>query len=1382
MSVDIKIQLVKENGKGIEGILTLTDDSNFPYNLSISDIKQPDSKKSGYSKTIKINGSKENNLLLKQIYDINLGVNLVQKQRCLVLIDGDVFLDNVYFQVITIKKEKRTSNIDDTIIYECCIVAAESNFFTSIKDKFLDDIDFSSSMIYDTTTDEPLQNKPFDSDLIKDSFTNTHLNGYKFLLPKNNALGEISISSVKPAYYAFKYFDAIVKNAGYSYTFDEIGIVNGTEISSRDDLRFKKLLIPYLQKNDNTDVMTNSAYKVSADMDDVKNIPSNPIKDGYFAIQSSLTQVLNNFNDNISDPSSSFDGHFYTSPFSGTVIFNLNANVSATFNNGHTDNIKGVGMGSKITPSFRFAVYKNGVIAGYSSDIKFNDIVNLQTFSPGNTSLGTISGNVTASVQVIAGDVLEVKPVLVSGQTSSSNYEFVIDITGTPLATIANIYSVVNSGHLEITNIIPNGNLMYGNVFNSNNYIPINIKQSDFIKSLLTMFNIYVFVDPDKPYLLQFQTRDYYYDNGDKLNLTEYLVKDNEVSIEYLSNSQNKMSLISYKNDDNPLNKEYADKYQDSYGSARFVFDNENIVGENKIEIIFSPAPITYEDTRYSVNLEVKSLLILYDGGQDTCNSYTLRDTTTISQNLTVYPVATHLNAPKNPSFDLNFGNTYEIYYDGVTTTNNLLNNFWRRTYYQINSGKLVTLYLALPVNIFKTIKLNSSIYIEDSWYIINQIIDYNPAKSIIVKLELLTIDKEYNTSVSLPVIDTGSTKPIFGGTLPQTGIINAGNDPSNGNIVGSGNTGAGTVIGIGNNTTRPIGGIIGNGNVSSGFGSNIIGDHNVSVGNGANIVGSNNTTFGSGVILGNNNIGSEYAKEVFIMGSNNNVADNHTFVVGDNITPTQAGIWADYSNISKIETIEITTSDIITDTFTATTVLVDDIDTTDIICETVTSDEVTTDLINSVDIVNSNNITTDNIDVTTINGQPYPPSGANVVSKTLSQLNTLINSASLEPNTYYFINDEDIYAYAIDNSHLTEDFLYKVRVVKETTYLLLPNHFGCLTINYAYNVGDIVVWGARAWTCNTATTLISLPASSTDPGSNFTLIPQSNNTYYEDKLFRCDYNIYQNKITYIYDNNGNKLGDGVDAKAHRYDFNFINTYNNNVTYILNNNLTHFTGYFYIAGNISDNTCAYITNNSNNGNISDNSNNGAISDNSNDGDITNNSNDGNISDNSNIGAISDNSNNGAISDNSNDVDITNNSNNGNISYNSNNGAISDNSNIGYIYGNSNNGNISYNSNNGYISSNSNNGYISSNSNNSFISSNSNNGYISRNSNLSDISYNSGTSINNNIYTNRNTLFIRYNNFITNGVNIEYNINNGFIGHSSTPVNRTTTITDAIVNK
>ena len=79
-----------------------------------------------------------------------------------------------------------------------------------------------------------------------------------------------------------------------------------------------------------------------------------------------------------------------------------------------------------------------------------------------------------------------------------------------------------------------------------NKFIPKNIKQSDFIKGITQMFNLYITPDNEVSTKLNIVTRDEYYDSGVEKDWTYNLAKDKAQDIKFLPEIVNKKLLLTY--------------------------------------------------------------------------------------------------------------------------------------------------------------------------------------------------------------------------------------------------------------------------------------------------------------------------------------------------------------------------------------------------------------------------------------------------------------------------------------------------------------------------------------------------------------------------------------------------------------------------------------------------------------------------------------------------------------------------------------------------------------------------------------------------------------------------------------------------------------------
>lgn len=1324
MTKDIKIQLYTENNKGVDGYLSLTEASDFPFTISLADIKDPSKRSATFSKSINLGGTKNNNNILGHYYDVNiqsLQFDINKIQKCRVLINGEVIYDNCVMQLLEINKTQPNSSYEFNIEYVVQIKSETGNLFDIIKNKELSDITF-------TTLDIPNNADPsqmiYDPYWVINSFNNNYSDGYKMIIQQTTPSSiqsepsSIIITSFKPSIYLWQYFNRIISDAGYRYTFNEIGVINSTLVNPTvDELHFRKLLVPYTDKLD-ADVFSNVVYyRVKGNMSGTHSPyllegndtqPNGVLKDS--------PDYIIPTDDNIIDYSSSFDTitNTYKSSFTGVLDIKITNDYEAYFKNG-------TGSSIKATPATPYAqlrvivqnfIIKNGVVIyAVNQNVGGVDIAPNTVFSGTSTYIGNSQGTNNISIQVIPLDEVQVGTRILAynfGFSYPHLMEFRDLITGN-IVTDFSVDMELKSQSVIFESRVGNGGLNYGSIIDFNNYIPKKVKQSDFLKSVLNAFNVFVEVDSSDPNLLIFTTRDQYYSNGNTHNLTHKLCKDKQQNIEFLSEITNKEKYLTYKQDKFSLNEDYVSEYVDTYGSARFRFDNEYVTGEDKIELIFSPSPIYMDDDKYITDLSTtESLRLLYDGGEQSCNTYSIRgwvDSGVV--NTSVYPLTTHQNNPLNPTYDLNFGVCFTYYHEyNSITESNLLNNYWRRTLHQINTSRILTAYFNLDEQDIKNIKLNDLIYIDNSYWYINKIIDFNPVKTNITKVELISIDDLQTTSsgVIIDVDETKPTRPRKPGGLIDNFVF--------GNVVFDGSpatTGKGILNGFGNitaeetftfgndNINTGVGGtVIGNTNTNTGIGSSIIGDNNNINGNGSTAIGQNNNidATGSMVVGFDNDVNSTG----IVMGDNNTVPPfiAPSVVIGNNINPTTPGLWVDEINGVGIEDIlsggDLTIGTPITAPNNLITNLgedfIDDLD-NDLIWE----DEV---VVPDGVLVNNNG----ELDVMSYDDFASTLPLFNVTDVTRSELLDMITNSELIPGQHYMLTDVyNVIMIALENN-VAKSVYIKRRLVKNDYY----NDNGAGSINCGvlrtgttFGIGGApekqnCVWGGRAWLISSLSsgTLTGLPTqwddATTGTGyTDFVMVDESDDDYYFTAYLDCNYGIEEDVVYSVSDWKGNTIIDplpkfGFPINGIYSDFgNIYVVYNKVENSIMNNSSYYIVNNSSIYGNIVNNSGAYVSVNVMKASISNNT-----------GDISSNycysisNNTGDIFENVIPGAINNNTISGIIIDNYNKGSISNNTSSGSTS-----NSISNNTNNGSISGNTfdtDNVSIRYNTNNGDISS------------------------------------------------------------------------------------------------
>jgi hypothetical protein len=442
----------------------------------------------------------------------------------------------------------------------------------------------------------------------------------------------------------------------------------------------------------------------------------------------------------------------------------------------------------------------------------FNAPFNVTSVSPfynGPGAPGTGTTNITTDTLIVT--IQASDPNILPQLTAlTSNVQAIFNTAGGYYLLAYQLSLTINSAEISIT---PSSNIAaVGGIIDVNDYVPKKIKQNDFVKGIFNMFNLYADVDKNQPNQLNLIHRDDYYDAGQEVDWTYKLAKDREQSLSFLPELTSKKLILTYTPDKDTPNTIYTDATNQIYGQAEVVFDNEYVKDVTTKPVLFSPTPII--DTVFGAFVPMLSgaqpdtnIRILYDStkevGLTPCQAFNVYDYGTVGMTgVTSYPYVGHFDEPLNPTWDLNFATcAYYYYMPSSLTQNNLYNRYWRRTMGQINNGKMLSAMFNLKEPDIQALRLNDKIRIDNSWWNINRVIDYNANANQLTQVELISIDNEVNfmpfaTGSPSPGVGTGSVGPIT--QVANDTIIKT--KTANSNIVP--NSTSGLVTGKGNNVS----------------------------------------------------------------------------------------------------------------------------------------------------------------------------------------------------------------------------------------------------------------------------------------------------------------------------------------------------------------------------------------------------------------------------------------------------------------------------------------------------------------------------------------------------------------------------------------------------
>jgi len=779
------IEYLKTLGDDIQhgGYLDVKEGTAFPLNFSVGDIRDLSKRNGTFSKTITLVGNKNNHNILGHHYDVNIqdgtfNINTITK--CTVLQNNIPIIEDALLQLVNVRKSQMTDAYEQMIEYEVLVKDSQAEFYTAITNNELTDLDFSDL------------NHSFSASTIYNSFNNTVSDGYKYLLPYKNSL-EYSVNELKPAIYAKTYFDRIFSNAGFTYDWTGLSAAH-----------FDKLIIPY-----NGDVN-------DFDYNDFLVEASNTWTTSYvqpLGLNNTFSEVITGWNE-ITDVQSLFTpltGE-YSTPFTSNPLagqfyqWKIELAGTLVLDNSYTQTAKLLPFGGGSIAYNRYRIFAKVNVAGFGNGAVYGDPVVLQytAGSPlpiGSTVIQSISttldfsalfNSATSTPVINASDI----------QILSIGVEVVpcLDAAGTITNTFGHLWVGTTSGFaqvdpiLDLTSInlkvLPSDNIqVIGGIQEVNDFVPLKVKQSDFVKSIFQMYNLYVDIDPNQPNKLIFNHRDEFYDSGAERDWTYKLMKDREQNLLFLPDVTNKKLKLTYKEDTDSANAVYTQMTNEIYGQIEYTFDNEYVKDTDTKELIFSPTPVTR--TPFNAYVPMISgqspsvnIRICYDGGQQSCNQWNLIENGSNGiYGIQEYPAIGHFDNPLTPTFDINFGTCdYYFYQVPTLTANNLYNLYWRRTVNQINVGKMLTAYFDLREDDIQIMKLNDKIRIDNSWWNINKVVDYDANNTAPTKVELISIDSDIDlapfqtapgTTTGGNVINDAVTNALRSATTTNNVVLN---------------------------------------------------------------------------------------------------------------------------------------------------------------------------------------------------------------------------------------------------------------------------------------------------------------------------------------------------------------------------------------------------------------------------------------------------------------------------------------------------------------------------------------------------------------------------------------------------------------------------------
>jgi hypothetical protein len=389
---------------------------------------------------------------------------------------------------------------------------------------------------------------------------------------------------------------------------------------------------------------------------------------------------------------------------------NLNLRISFEALQGFLENV------------WTISVLKNGSEILYSSR-------NVNFISAGQFYFWDVE--ITGGIDLALNDYFEIR---LKGEIAGSG-------TNTQLQTEVVVAPI---GSFKIGNTIPVAvELEQGDTMKIGYTLPKSLKQRDFLKSIISMYNLYVTQDRLRTNVLEIVPYNEFYRTfkDQALDWSDKLDQSQEISITPLSELSAKEYRLTFDDDSDYWSTSYKTKFNEAYGESRTIIDNDFILDTKTVKVVFSP-PVMREQVAgrimihlYKVENNVKvpdnfKPRIAYWKPEVECPQWKIRYAGNVDVPYTNYPYAGHLDDPITPSSDVLFANPREVYFSiGVYPGVNLYTEYYEGLITSIGdrNSRLLEGYFYLTPTDIMNLDFRKIIKVGVHYFQLEKVDKYNP-------------------------------------------------------------------------------------------------------------------------------------------------------------------------------------------------------------------------------------------------------------------------------------------------------------------------------------------------------------------------------------------------------------------------------------------------------------------------------------------------------------------------------------------------------------------------------------------------------------------------------------------------------------------------------
>jgi hypothetical protein len=699
----------------IEGIEADTlGDIDVEFTFSVADISDIERRNTSFSKTLTLPSTAKNQQLFGNIFDISVandifeGPNIGQNFNPARQAKTQIFLDNVkiYDGVMRMMK---INNVEGNIVYEVNMFGRLRDILHELGDKTLADLDFSGETEGVISYDHVWNQANIEASWARTEWVEGAQNYVYPLVDYGRSLDMelFPIENFKPAVFVSEILKRI---------FDEAGFQIQEPNFFTSSFYFKKLILLTAEKTITKEVTTLLEQTTNLYTEEVTS-------DTSYSHLLTFTNVLD-------------DGFTITN---GGTRFTWNK--EQPLNTGLTFNVQIVFEALQVVTENAWALdvnKNNNTIFGAGQNITFVQAGQIFTWDI------EIAGGVTLE----QGDFFEIE---LRGEV----------IGGVEGSFIQTEVSIQEGGIFTIGNTVPTAvDLEEGDEMKIEYTMPKSMKQRDFLKSIISMYNLYVTQDRLQTNVLEIIPYNEFFQTfkNEALDWTDKLDYSQEISITPLSELSAKEYRFTFDDDTDFWSASYKAKFNQAYGESRTIVPNDFELDTKTVKVVFG-SPVMREEVPGQIMVHLyksensvkvpdnfKPRIVFFAPNQPTLSPWQI-DFEAGPVTYNTYPYAGHLDNPIEPATDVLFSFPQEVYFStGIYPQNsNLYTGYYDQLITSIGdrNSRLIEGYFYLTPTDISNLDFRKIIKLGNHFFQLQKVDKYNPIANGLSYVSLFKILSE---------------------------------------------------------------------------------------------------------------------------------------------------------------------------------------------------------------------------------------------------------------------------------------------------------------------------------------------------------------------------------------------------------------------------------------------------------------------------------------------------------------------------------------------------------------------------------------------------------------------------------------------------------------